>query len=382
MNQGNSFPGKKIQQGETLPERKEVPPHETLEFYKNKVNGIERHLDDVLKVILFSLTRTEKRFFEQSVKAYEKYKGELLIGEQSEFDALEIKELLQLVDLPILDGVSFDEFAESIKKFSYFRTGRKKLESYLESLPEIERNQYFEVRDSQAEKASMFMKQIERGEIGGLVLRNAGGVDAIFTETYQSGTNRGYRVNINVHFKDDPYVIVHHLTERLLQKKKALSSGFGIKTLGTDGSIRDGVIIYCKHEAFSDVASVVTDYFDDNDDYHERHSVPGIMFGTSLETADKRKFPGIRVTSDPKKPFYTFNYLQAGIVSAAIIEYVKKYYHGDNTELVRCFRNDYFEEYLKFEQNFPAIYKQAVKLIVGQEQQTDNIAFLAEDIQK
>jgi hypothetical protein len=47
--------------------------------------------------------------------------------------------------------------------------------------------------------------------------------------------------------------------------------------------------------------------------------------------------------------------------------------------MLRQFRNDYYDAYLLWEQNFPQTYKDAVKEVLGNSQQLDNIAFLAED---
>jgi hypothetical protein len=252
----------------------------------------------------------------------------------------------------------------------------------LDRLSPEDEQKYLVKRKRTREEAINHLQQIRSLKIDGLEIRDNAAHGAIFTKNYVSGESRGYRINIKTSPLDDPYVIIHDLVNNISTNKDAMRAGFGIKTFGATGAIRDGVIIYVKDGAFSDIAKVVTKYFDDNPQYHDRHADQGIMFGVPLESADRRKFPGIRVTSDPREPFMTFNYLQAGIISSAVVEYIKKYYYGDHTEMLRQFRNDYYDAYLLWEQNFPPLYKQAVREIVGGDQQTDNIAFLAEDSQK
>jgi hypothetical protein len=362
-------------------EKKEVPPHLTIEYYRNKSNGIERHLDDVLQAALFKLATIDRKHFENDCKWYDKHLADSKRNVNPGFDALDIKVILQLSYLPRLTDGDFEDFNKSIQSFGYFSEWESKLVTYLERLPTKERDLFEEKRDELNERGVSYWESIEHGEVEGLEIVSAGGVPAIFTELFvKKSPKKGYRVNIKV----DPLspetstFILSEIVKRLHEKKGAMESGFGTKIMGGE-STRDGIIIYSTPGAFTDIAEVVTEYFDNNDSYHDRHAEKGIMFGVPLETADRHKFPGIRVTSEPKKPFSTFNTLQAEIVSPAIINYIRKYYHGDHTEMLRQFRNDYYDAYLLWEQNFPQTYKDAVKEVLGNSQQLDNIAFLAED---
>ena len=361
-------------------EKRETPQHLTVEYYKNKSNGIERNSDDVLEAVLFLLTTKSKMDFEVESKLCDNYRADTKEDKQPEYDALSIKEILQLSYLPTLSGISLEEFTHSVKSFERFRAWESKLKTYLDGMSEVDREAFLEKRNRLNEIGLNYYRSVEKGEIEGLGMVSAGGISAISTKTYDSKTARGYRVNIKTNplsVETSPFV-VSELVKRLYTKKDAMNAGFMIKIMHGENSTRDGIIMYVKAGAFTDVVEVVTTYFDDNPSYHDRHADKGIMFGTSLESADKRKFPGIRVTTDPKKPFYTFNYLQAGIISPAVIDYIRKYYRGSHTAMLRHFDEDYFGASEQWEQNFPPIYKNVARDVLGNNQQLDNLAFLGE----
>lgn len=361
-------------------EKREAPPYLTIEYYKNKSNGIERNLDDVLEAVLFNLATKTKDDFDRESKACEKNRNDTTKNKTLEYDALSIKEILQLPYLPTLNGDTLEGYRDDVQAFKYFLTTESKFSDYIDGLSEEEKSSFFEESNRVNEIGLNYYRSVENGEVNGMEMVLSGGVQAFSTKNYEAGSQvPWYRVNIKVDpfSPETPAFIITNLVKELSKKEGVMKAGFRCKVMA-EGSCRDGIIIYTPKDAFTGVADVVTKYFDDNPGYHDRHADKGIMFGTPLETADRRKFPGIRVTADPKEPFTTFNYLQAAIVSLATVDYVKKYYGNDHTKMLHDFGTDYYDAFLKWEQHFPSIYKNAVKEVLGNDQQVDNIAFLGE----
>ena len=61
-----------------------------------------------------------------------------------------------------------------------------------------------------------------------------------------------------------------------------------------------------------------------------------------------------------------------------MIDYIRKYYRGSHTAMLRHFDEDYFGASEQWEQNFPPIYKNVARDVLGNNQQLDNLAFLGE----
>lgn len=344
-------------------EQSEIPPQFTLEYYKNKQNGIERNLDDVLASLLPVLVTRNATRYKSDVQGY-------LQPHPLAYDALDIKGSLQTAYRPDPSQIGDYETYKKAASEMWFDDGQEK---QLSRLTEAELKRYIKDRNEKVRKALDYYKEIELGKIPGLELKDMGGVSGIATKQKSKTT---LRINIKVHPQDNPYVIIENLTKSFIEDSSVVKNGFRIKTLTGNTGARDGIIVYIPDSNFTGISKKVTDYFKDNFAYHDRHADPSIMFGTSLEAEDGSKFPSIRVVAEPPEEFMTYNQMQASLVSRATIAYIEKYFSGDKDRLIKAFRDNYFEAYLHFEQHFPQCYKASAKTVFGNDVSLSNLAFL------
>ncbi len=322
-----------------------TPNNTSLEYYKAKNNQISRHVEDLLPVILHKLT-----YFSKS--DYEKIAQSKKIP-----DFLDMKVLLQASYLHEPGHSHPQSDIGKIKKMS-----DEERENFL-IVATKEQDTYFELEE-----------RIERGEVPGLCVRNAGGRDAI--ATVSKSEEVAVRVNIKVNSKTTHSEIIRQLVNLFRAKEDLLLSGFQIKTLQGDNDIRDGVIVYLPKASFKNASEIIVNFFKNDPDYTDRHTEPGIMFGTALETDDGIKLQGIRVTEEPKGRT-TFNTMQAEIVSEAVFLYVRDEYSGNKDAMLEDFEDDYHTAFSKWEAEFPEYYEKSAKKLVGENANLRNIAFLS-----
>jgi len=348
--------------------------HGSIEYYKAKKNSILRHLNHALKIVLADLATTDQKKYERDASPD---KGRL-------HDALDLKTYVVTFDLPDIE--QFDSLEDFQKAAGDANEMNKQTDEYIRRLREKEGDaaeDAFLAEDERLDdEAQEYFEQIRTGNIPGLkTFGNGSSLDIIKSDNWQKG-GRVYRINIKAASTDRPTYLVKQLSEKLLQKKDALPAGFQIKTLLGDTNSRDSVIVYVPEASFEEAAKVVTEHFQGNWRYHDRHADSGIFGGVALEAPDGSKFPGIRVAVDPpslEPPVEdTFNGLQAHILSLSVIEYVKQYYQGDKDKMMRHFMGDYDTAEQLWNAHFSMFYERNARIILGLKASMKNIAFFEE----
>ena len=189
------------------------------------------------------------------------------------------------------------------------------------------------------------------------------------------------RINIKVPETISPYHVVMQLAEKLSHDDVVTTGGFQMKSLRGDSSDRDGVIIYATADSFKGICSILRDYFRNDYHYHDRNADCAIFGGVALEDSDGSKFPSIRVCAEPESVSsrlsarWTFNDLQATILSEAVLDYVAAQYHGDKLAMLKDFNTNHSEAYETGYREFPKVYRKAVGDVLGDEERAKNIAF-------
>jgi len=354
-------------------ERREVR-HSSIEYYKAKENPIRRHLNHALKIVLADLATFDQKTYERDSSPD---KGRL-------HDALDLKTCVVTFDLPDIE--QFDSIEDFQKAAGDAHKLNKQTNEHIRRLREKEGdiavNAFLSEDDCLHDEAKEYFEQIRTGNIPGLkTFGNGSSLDIIKSDNWQKG-GRVYRINIKAASTNRPTYLVKQLSEKLLQKKNSLPAGFKIKTLLGDTNSRDSVIVYVPEASFDEAAKVVTEHFQGNWRYHDRHADSGIFGGVALEAPDGSKFPGIRVAVDPpslEPPVEdTFNGLQAHILSLSVIEYVKQYYHGDKDKMMRHFMGDYDTAEQLWNAHFSRFYEKNARTVLGPKASMKNIAFFEE----
>lgn len=350
--------------------------HGSIEYYKAKENPIRRHLGHALKIVLADLANTDQKTYERDSNSDT---GRL-------HDALDLKTYVVTFDLP--DIQSFDSLEDFQEAAGDSYRLNKQTNEHIRRLQEKEGDAavdaFLQEDDRLYDEAVEYFEQIRTGNIPGLKTKGNGTtLDIIKSENYQRG-GRVYRINIKAALTDRPVYLVKQLSEELLQNIDALPAGFQIKTLLGDTNSRDSVIVYVPEDSFDGAAKVVTEHFQGNWRYHDRHADEGVFGGVALEAPDKSKFPGIRVTVDPPSlnpPVEdTFNGLQAHILSLSVIEYVKQYYHGNKDKMMSHFMSDYDIAEQMWNTHFSRFYEKNASTVLGPKASMKNIAFFEEKV--
>ncbi len=348
--------------------------HGSIEYYKAKENSIERHLGHALKIVLADLANTDQKTYERDSNS----------DTRRLHDALDLKTCVVTFDLP--DIQNFDSFEDFQEAAGDSHKLNRQTNEYIRRLQKIEGaaavDAFLQEDDRLLDIAEEYFEQIRMGNIPGLKVKGNGtALDIIKSENYQKG-GRVYRINIKAALTDRPVYLVKELAEKLVQNIDSLPADFQIKTLLGDTNSRDSVIVYVPEDSFDGAAKIVTEHFQNNWQYHDRHADTGIFGGVALEAPDGSKFPGIRVAIDPptlETPVEdTFNGLQAHILSLSVIEYVKQYYHGDKDRMMKHFMNDYDIAEQLWNTHFPRFYEKNAREVLGPKASMRNIAFFEE----
>jgi hypothetical protein len=348
--------------------------HGSIEYYKAKDNPIQRHIGHALKIVLAGLASMDQKTY---VRDSSPDKGRL-------HDALDLKTHVVTFDLPGIEQfdtlVDFQEEARNSHKLN------KQTNEHIRRLQETKGDaaaDAFLLEDERLfDEAKEYFERIRSGNVPGLKTHGNGTtLDIIKSENFQKG-GRVYRINIKAAFTDRPVYLVKELAEKLAQNPNLIPAGFQIKTLMSDTNSRDSVIVYVPKDSFEGAAKIVTEHFQDNYQYHDRHADDGVFGGVALEAEDKSKFPGIRVTIDPPSldpPVQdTFNGLQAHLLSLSVIDYVKQYYHGDKDRMIEHFMNDYDTAEQLWNAHFARLYESHASVVLGPQASMKNIAFFEE----
>ncbi len=328
-----------------------TPNNTSLEYYKAKNNPISRHVEDLLPVILHKLT-----YFDNP-----KYGNNASFASYNIFDGM--KKLLQA---SYLNEPNIQEQNANAHPGSYM--------GQIERMDNEESKNFFARRNNEEAMYSELEERIRRGEIPGLYMANTFNLDAIATISKTEEVS--VRINIKVNSKTTHSEIIRQLANLFRANEDLLLSGFQIKTLDGDNDIRDGVIVYLPDASFKNASEIIVNLFKNDDDYTDRHTEPGIMFGTALETDDGIKLNGIRVTEQPVD-HTTFNAMQAQIVSEAVYSYVMNEYSGNKNAMLEDFAKDYTTAFNKWEKEFPEYYEKSAKETVGENANLHNISFLS-----
>jgi len=337
----------------------EQAPHRNLEYYKAKNNSVSRHIDDLLKVVLSDLVLTNQKEYAHDASSRAE-------------DPLDIKYGLQKSFLPrISEYPTLEEYGEYVK--SYKNISSQSFEGKMERMKPDVREKLLTRYNDETEKYVSLVDAIKAGGIPSLYVGDGGGAEAISTVDHEDVT---LRLNIKVDAEDSVYGLIEKVVQEFMKDKDVMKYGFQIKTLSGDSDTRDGIIIYLPNNSFAPAGTIITNFFKDNVQYHDRHADPGIMFGVDLEADDGSKFPGIRVTEEPKA-YSTFNTMQADIVSHAVIDYVQDFFAGDKDKMIESFKQDYDEALWRWEQEFPNYYEKSAKKLIGDNANLQNIAFLS-----
>ncbi len=348
--------------------------HGSIEYYKAKENPIRRHLDHALKIVLADLAYMDQKTYERDSSPDE---GRL-------HDALDLKTYVVTFDLP--DIQQFDTLEEFRRASGDSYHLNKQTNKHIRRLQEEEGAaavDAFLTEDNRLyDETKEYFEAIRSGRTPGLkAIGNGTNLDIIKSNNFKKG-GRVYRINIKAAPTDKPVYLVKQLAEKLSQNPNLIPAGFQIKTLMGDTNSRDSVIVYVPEGSFEGAAKIVTEHFQDNWQYHDRHADAGIFGGVALEAADGSKFPGIRVAVDPPSldpPMQdTFNGLQAHILSLSVIDYVKQYYHGDKDRMMNHFMSDYDTAEQMWNSHFARYYEKHAKEVLGPKASTKNIAFFEE----
>ncbi|MFZ1627042.1 MAG: hypothetical protein WAT81_04535 [Candidatus Moraniibacteriota bacterium] len=355
------------------PEQREVR-HGSIEYYKAKNNSIDRHLDHALKIVLTRLANMDQ----------EKYKRESDPRWANSHDVLDLKTYMVKFELPSIDQhETFEGFQEAAPDAN---DPDKQYDDYLLQLSEREGQAAVDYFLSEQERlydeVAAYFSDIEAGKIQGLRVTNPSPIGGILSSTNFKEGGRVYRINIKAIPADHPVSLVKQLADKFSENRPSVPAGFTIKTLLGDTNSRDSVIVYVPEESFEGAAKVVTEHFQGNWQYHDRHADAGIFGGVALEAPDGSKFPGIRVAVDPPslEPLVgdTFNGLQAHILSLSVIEYVKQYYHGDKDKMMSHFMSDYDTAEQLWHAHFGRLYEKNARTVLGPKASMKNIAFFEE----
>ena len=348
--------------------------HGSIEYYKAKENPIQRHLDHALKIVLADLANTDQKTYERDSNP----------DKVRLHDALDLKIYVVTFDLP--DIQHFDSLEEFQKVASDSHELNKQTAEHIHRLQEREGDgaaDAFLTEDNRLyDETKEYFDAIRSGRIPGLkAIGNGSNLDIIKSNNFKKG-GRVYRINIKAAPTDKPVYLVKQLSEKLTQNSKLTPDGFQIKTLMGDTNSRDSVIVYVPEGSFEGAAKIVTEHFQGNWQYHDRHADAGIFGGVALEAADGSKFPGIRVAVDPPSldpPVQdTFNGLQAHILSLSVIDYVKQYYHGDKDKMMNHFMSDYDTAEQMWNSHFSRFYEKNASAVLGPKASMKNIAFFEE----
>ncbi len=342
-----------------------------LDYYRNKNNGIERHLDDALTILLATLTRCEQKHIDSLIQSQ---KRGVVIGATTT-DALDIKRPLKTEGLPSIHMTeSIESYAKQVEEAF---DQDKHFEKQIKGLSDDEITALTNTFEQEDAEWAMYTQELnQKFSRGESPIMSYGNQSIIKTP---GTTHCVARINIKVPETVSPYQVVMELAKKFSNDKTVVANGFQMKSLTGTSSDRDGVIIYSSEEAFASLCSIVTDHFRDDFHYHDRHADPAIFGGVALEDVDGSKFPSIRVSAEPEsinqKLGMTFNDLQATLLSEAVLEYLALYYEGNKLHMLHDFIVAYDEAYEKWCQEFPKLYRKAVVAIVGPEAKCSNIAF-------
>lgn len=365
----SSFPNQPVAKQE-----KQEVRHGSIEYYKAKENPIGRHLDHALKIVLADLANTDQKTYERDSNPD---KGRL-------HDALDLKTHVVTFDLPdIQQYATLEEFRDAASNsYKLNKQTNEYIRRLQETKGEAAADEFLLEDERLYDEAKEYFEAVRTGRVPGLkTYGNGTALDIIKSDNYQKG-GRVYRINIKAAPTDRPVYLVKQLAEKLSQNPNLIPAGFQIKTLMGDTNSRDSVIVYVPEGSFEGAAKIVTEHFQDNWQYHDRHADAGIFGGVALEAADGSKFPGIRVAVDPPSldpPMQdTFNGLQAHILSLSVIDYVKQYYHGDKDRMMNHFMSDYDTAEQMWNSHFARYYEKHAKEVLGPKASTKNIAFFEE----
>lgn len=354
-------------------EQREVR-HGSIEYYKAKHNPIDRHLDHALKIVLARLTNMDQK----------KYEDESDPRWADSQDVLDLKTYVVAFELPSIDQYeTLDSFQEAVRDA---RDSDKLANDYLRRLSErggqAAVDHFISEQERFYDEVEAYFLDIQRGKVLGLGVSGPSPIGNIISSANFKDDGRVYRINIKVSPGDYPVFLVKQLAEKFTKNPKPIPAGFAMKTLLGDTNARDSVIVYVPEDSFEGAAKIVTEHFEDNWQYHDRHADTGVFGGVALEAPDGSKFPGIRVTVDPpslEPPVGdTFNGLQAHILSLSVIEYVKQYYHGDKDKMMSHFMSDYDTAEQLWNGHFVRCYEKNARKVLGPKASMKNIAFFEE----
>lgn len=348
--------------------------HGSIEYYKAKNNSIERHLDHALKIVLADLAYMDQKTYEQD-SSHDN--GEV-------HDALDLKTYVVTFDLPDIQQFdTLEQFRDASGDSYHLNTQTNKHIRRLREGEGAAAVDAFLAEDNRLhDEAKAYFDSVRSGKVPGLKSSGKGTTLHIIGSDHYRKAGRTYRINIKAAPTDKPVYLVKQISEKLAQNPGAVPSGFKIKTLLGDTNSRDSVIVYVPEGSFEGAAKIVTEHFQDNWQYHDRHADTGIFGGVALEAPDGSKFPGIGVTVDPPSldpPVEdTFNGLQADILSRSVIEYIKQYYHSDKDKMLRHFMSDYDTAERLWNAHFARYYEKHAQVVLGPKASMKNIAFFEE----
>lgn len=356
----------------------------SLEYYRNKNNGIERHLDDALKVCLAKLSLmsgVSVRMFIEDIPLRKKFTHEPAI------DPLRMKPLLKISGVPRVNDVSTnqadqvstpEEFAVQVTASLDDSVYEQNINSFMTK--EQLSSHYESVRAQEEEWRVYVERTRELHNEGKSNVMVYGSQEVIMTSC--TDFDCVARINIKVPSTGDiPHSIVRKLADKFVTHETIIASDFQMKSLTGNPRDRDSVIIYTSEGSFPEIAKIVREHFRDDFHYHDRHADPAVFGGVALEDKDGSKFPAIRVSAEPEslsKRFnfmWTFNDLQATLLGEALVAYISQYYDGDKDAMLQDFISQYDSAYEVWYKHFPTCYQDAVMMVAGNDADARNIAF-------
>lgn len=343
--------------------------HHTIEYYKGKSNGPERHAEDALSICLAALTRikesTFRAYIEDTVQEVTSYPHTLT----PRLDPLDIKECVKSGILPnIEESSSISEFTDAVSHINDDSIYRDIGSHVLDSM-RVQDEAWGAYVESVRQKSYEGGSVIVYGPQNVLMTRES--ISAKFVA----------RFNIKTPISISPYEITHVLGEIFEKNETILKNGFQLKSLRGDSCDRDSVIVYATEGSFQEIAKVLEEYFKNNFQYHDRNADKAIFGGVALESGDGSKFPAIRICAEPDSisgtlsSHWTFNDLQATILTQALGYFIEAHFEKSKDTMLNFFVNDYLEGLMLWEKEFPTFYKKAVEDFFGEEVGVSNIAF-------
>lgn len=347
-----------------------------LEYYKNKNNGIERHLDDALKIALATCVSRSHAEIKQLID-HRNSRIRMYQNGQPQYDPLTMKEIIKTSEMPSIEtSFSVEDYKVQVADACDIN---KRFEKMFEGLTEDEIAKQEKKFEKESEEWNMYTENLNQLFYAGKSkIMSFGNQSVIMTS---APIQCVARINIKVPADVSPYHVVMQLAEKFTKNEAIIEGGFQMKSLRGQSSDRDSVIIYATQGSFKNIVSVVREQFRNDYHYHDRNAEPAIFGGVALEDEDGSKFPSVRVCAEPESisrrlsSHWTFNDLQATILSEAVIDYINNNYNGDKEAMVKDFSEKYLDAYERWCERFPKLYKQAVGYVLGDEEKAKNIAF-------